>query len=89
MSDANILAICGEETSVGKWVVKNGLGLTVKSNINEIVSVFFDIENGKYENYFDSTRRSILKEKLNFDFYEILIFKSIFFNITINYSIFK
>ena len=69
MSDANILAICGEETSVGKWVVKNGLGLTVKSNINEIVSVFFDIENGKYENYFDSTRRSILKEKLNFDFY--------------------
>jgi len=62
-----VLAICGEETSVSRWVLDNKVGVVVKPDVAEIVSAFFMIENldcisGDY-----SSKREVLKEELSFD----------------------
>ena len=41
-----ILSICSNHTSVAKWVLNNNYGVNSLPNINDIVSVFFKIENG-------------------------------------------
>lgn len=44
ISNSNILAICGKETSVAKWVLLNRLGLIVEPEADKIVETFFQIE---------------------------------------------
>jgi len=41
-----ILSICSNHTSVAKWVLNNNYGVNSLPNINDIVNVFFKIENG-------------------------------------------
>lgn len=41
-----ILSICSNQTSVAKWVLNNSYGVNSQPNINDLVSVFFEIENG-------------------------------------------
>ena len=43
-SGAKILAICGEHTSVAKWVKYNNLGVVIYPKVSKIVEFFFKIE---------------------------------------------
>jgi len=42
----NILSICSEQTSVAKWVVGNKYGINILPKVDDLVNVFFKIENG-------------------------------------------
>ena len=42
----NILSICSEQTSVAKWVVDNNYGINTLPKVDDLVGVFFKIENG-------------------------------------------
>jgi len=42
----NILSICSEQTCVAKWVVDNNYGINILPSIENIVDIFFRIENG-------------------------------------------
>jgi hypothetical protein len=66
-SGANILAVCGEQTGVAKWVQENQVGLVVKPEVEAVVVAFFDIEKGLYQELSDSASREALKAKLRFE----------------------
>ena len=42
----NIISICAEQTSVAKWIVNNNHGINILPKIDNIVDIFFKIENG-------------------------------------------
>jgi glycosyltransferase involved in cell wall biosynthesis len=42
----NIISICAEQTSVAKWVVNNNYGINILPKVDNIVDIFFKIENG-------------------------------------------
>lgn len=66
-SGASIMAICGAQTSVAKWIEDNRVGLVVMPDVEEIVSAFFDIERGVCERTVNELSRDALKEKLRFE----------------------
>jgi len=66
-SGANILGICGAETSVAHWVNENRIGIVVKPDLESVVNIFFDIENGAFGNIIDEDYRDALKKDLSFD----------------------
>jgi glycosyltransferase involved in cell wall biosynthesis len=66
-SGANILAVCGAQTSVAHWVQENQVGLVVKPEVESVVAAFFDIEKGQYQELSDDASREALKEKLRFE----------------------
>jgi hypothetical protein len=66
-SGANILALCGEQTSVAHWVQENQLGLVVKPAVELVVASFFDIEKGLYKKSSNEASREALKVKLRFE----------------------
>jgi len=41
-----ILSICSSQTSVAKWVLNNNYGINSLPNVDDLVDVFFEIENG-------------------------------------------
>ena len=41
---AQILGICGEDTSVARWIRHHDLGIVVEPKAEDIVAVFFEIE---------------------------------------------
>lgn len=66
-SNAKILAICSNTTSVAQWVVKKNIGCVVAPNIDDIVDFFFQVERNEIsDDIFDMERKS-LKDELNFD----------------------
>ena len=72
-SGANILAVCGEETSVAQWVNANRVGLVVMPNVKAMVETFFDIEKGGFQDLSDEESRDALKADLRFEvFIEVL-----------------
>lgn len=66
-SGARILAICGRDTSVSKWVENNKVGLSVEPEVNAIVSAFREIERSNFELLSLDMDRALLKERLKFD----------------------
>ena len=66
-SEAKILAICGEETSVANWVRNHKIGIVVKPVIDEIVKIFFAIENNHKDVIFDTNNFEQLKKSLSMD----------------------
>ena len=66
-SGANILVICGEQTGVAQWVQENQVGLVVKPELEAVVSAFFDIEKGFYQEATNEALREALKVKLRFE----------------------
>jgi hypothetical protein len=66
-SGAFILAICGEQTSVAKWVVSNRLGVVVEPGTEALVSVFNQIERGDIETMSLDNDRAELKRGLSFE----------------------
>jgi len=65
MADAKILAICGGNTSVAKWVLENDLGVAVEPDVTSLVQAFFDIESGRYVPTDDQRKREELKADLS------------------------
>ena len=43
-SGAKILAICGENTTVAKWIRSNRVGIVIAPTLDKIVEFFFNIE---------------------------------------------
>ena len=70
----NILSICSEQTSVAKWVVNNNYGINTRPKVDDIVDVFFKIENGL----------TINKKTVEQDYYSIDNYVSKIFNIVFN-----
>ena len=64
---AKILAICGDETSVAKWVKTNQVGIVVKPTLDAIVDIFFKIENSKINTDFIDLDRKELRKNLHMD----------------------
>jgi hypothetical protein len=65
-SGANILAVCGEETSVAQWVNANRVGFVVEPDIEAIVKSFFEIEKGSIQDLSFEGSRDTLKAGLRF-----------------------
>ena len=63
----NILAICGEQTSVAHWVRGHELGLVIPPEVEQIVKVFFEIERGDHDCQHNQSSRDELKSKLRFE----------------------
>ena len=66
-SGAKILAICGEETSVAKWVKNHQVGVVVKPTVNALVDIFFKIENNNIDTTFINLDRTELKKNFHMD----------------------
>ena len=66
-SDANILAVCGEQTSVARWVRANRVGEVVKPEIKAVTDAFFAIEKGAHAELGDKSSREALRAKLRFE----------------------
>lgn len=66
-SGANILAVCGEQNAVAQWVQENKVGVVVKPQVETLVSAFFDIEKGLYQECVNEVSRETLKAKLSFN----------------------
>ena len=71
---SNILSICSEQTSVAKWVVNNNYGINTLPKVDNIVDVFFKIENGL----------TINKKTVDQNYYSIDNFVHKIFNIIYN-----
>jgi hypothetical protein len=66
-SGAAVLAICGEETSVGKWVNQHGLGIVIHPSIDAVVESFKVIENHEVSARSYCNDRTALMHSLGFE----------------------
>lgn len=66
LSGAGVLAVCGKDTSVARWVVKNEVGIVCDANHTALVDCFFSIENNMNESYSVSPE---MKEKLQISYF--------------------
>lgn len=71
---SNILSICSAHTAVAKWVVNNNHGINIIPKVDDIVQVFFKIENGL----------SINKKSIDLNYLSINNFIHQIFNIVFN-----
>jgi len=66
-SGALIAAVCGNETSVAKWVTDNRLGVVVAPEVDALCQFFFNVERGQYDAEVFDYERGELKQSLGFD----------------------
>ena len=66
-SGALIAAVCGNETSVAKWVTDNRLGVVVAPEVDAVCQFFFNVERGQYDAEAFDYERGELKQSLGFD----------------------
>lgn len=66
-SGAAVMAICGNETSVAKWVVDYRLGVVVPPKVDSVVEAFRFIEQGSMHAEQYSRDRSGLQQALSFE----------------------
>ena len=66
-SGALIAAVCGNETSVAKWVTDNRLGVVVAPEVDALCQFFFNVERGQYDAEAFDYERGELKQSLGFD----------------------
>ena len=64
---AKIIAVCGCNTSVAKWVTTNAIGVVVEPCVDSLRQFFFAIEHNEYSNVQLNMDRDILKARLGFD----------------------
>jgi glycosyltransferase involved in cell wall biosynthesis len=50
LSGCEILAICGESTSVARWVLENGYGVVCRPEVDALVDAFFSLQNEGLKN---------------------------------------
>jgi glycosyltransferase involved in cell wall biosynthesis len=66
-SGAAVIAVCGEDTSVARWVSGNRLGVVVPPTLEAIVETFRAVEKGEISFGSFSEDRSSLKQALSFE----------------------
>ena len=66
-SGSKILAICGEQTSVARWVVENRLGFVVPPDVSAVCMFFRGVEAGTLNLSNLDPRRDSLKKILRFE----------------------
>ena len=66
-TEAKILAICGEDTSVADWIKKNKVGIVVKPTEKSLIDIFFKLENNSLDSTSINLDRSDLKKILSMD----------------------
>lgn len=66
-SGAKILAICGRNTSVAKWVVEHSLGICIEPTTEDVVEAFHAIEKNNLNDTNMDMERNGLKATLAFD----------------------
>ncbi len=66
-SGSKILAVCGELTSVARWVVSNRLGFVVRPEVPELCAFFQGVESGALDFSNLDPRRVDLKKSLKFE----------------------
>lgn len=64
---AKIVAVCGCNTSVAKWVTTNAVGVVIEPCVDSLCQFFFAIERGEFSNVQLEIDRDILKARLGFD----------------------
>lgn len=64
---AQILGICGEDTSVARWIRHHDLGIVVEPKVEDIVAVFFEVEAQQDNEQALSTAREHLVDSLSLD----------------------
>lgn len=62
---AKILAICNDNTSVSKWVKEKKVGISAKPLLEELVDIFFKIENNELNVEYNNSDREKLKNYLS------------------------
>ena len=61
-SGAKILSICGENTSVAKWIKSKKVGITVNPKVEEITELFFKLEKNIFDTSFiEIDRKELIK----------------------------
>jgi hypothetical protein len=66
-SGAFILAVCGEHTSVARWVISRRLGAVVEPSTAALVNAFQKIESGETDTVELDGDRAELKDQLSFE----------------------
>lgn len=66
LSGTRVLAVCGEHTSVARWVEKLQIGMVCSPNHNDLVKCFFSLERRDGENFIMS---SDTREKLQISYF--------------------
>lgn len=74
-SGCNVVAICGDNTSVSNWVRSNNLGFVSEPNIESIVELFFELENNELSilNVTDSYLENLTPQAHAYRLEEIII----------------
>ncbi|WP_235464078.1 glycosyltransferase [Aeromonas australiensis] len=67
LAGAKIVAVCGCNTSVAKWVTTNAVGVVIEPCVDSLCQFFFAIERGEFSNVQLKIDRDILKARLGFD----------------------
>lgn len=68
-SGAFIAAVCGEQTSVARWVQENKLGVVVKPVVHELLQFFRQVNDHYYNASQFDTERTKLKAELSFEIF--------------------
>lgn len=66
-TEAKILAICSEDTSVAAWIKKNKVGYVVRPTEESLIDIFFKVENNSLDSTSINLDRSDLKKILSMD----------------------
>lgn len=66
-SNSNILAICGQMTSVANWINKYKLGIVIEPKKNELVDTFFKIQNKELVMKGNDNTRNSFRKRLNIE----------------------
>lgn len=83
LSGCQILAVCGRETSVARWVEENGVGLAVTPDKDSLVKAFFSIENDQGSLLKSNVEYEALKERLQFGFFTASLCKVMDYRIVV------
>lgn len=66
LSGAGVLAVCGKDTAVARWVMKHDTGIVCDANHAALVDCFFSIENNMSASYAVSPE---MKDKLQISYF--------------------
>lgn len=66
-SGAEIIAICGRQTSVAQWVIENKVGRVVEPSVESLCTLFHNIEHQQIDKNDSDEDRYSLKARLGFD----------------------
>lgn len=66
VAGTRVLAICGSQTSVAKWVLTLGIGRVCEPNVDDIVAEFFAIEKEDKGNPLESGHADITKLRMDY-----------------------